>query len=456
MSVFINRTINMKKIKMIGFDMDYTIVRYNTEAFEELTHKETLGKLIELKSYPKKIAELSFDFERSIQGLIIDRKRGHLLKASRFGKVKEAYHGLEPLDFKEMQRIYANRVIDLTAEQFQSLDTSFSISNGVIYQQLVQLKKEGLELPDFTMLAEDIKYALDYCHADGTLKSEVAKNLNKYIIKDPEMAKLLERYKDYGKKLVVITNSDYKYTRTLLDYTLNPFLKNHKDWSELFDITITLARKPSFFTNPHAYLKIDPESGLMSNHFGPIENGIYQGGFAGKLQSDLGLEGDEILYLGDHIYGDVVSIKKTFNWRTALVLDPLTEEIDSIRKSSKTQRAIDELMEQKENLEHLLNELEVARFEKGEKIEKDEVNKIYAQIEKLNNQISEHITDYRSHFNPYWGELMRAGQEESRMADQVEKYACLYMTKVPDLLRYSPRTYFRPRKRILPHEMEDL
>ena len=50
---------------------------------------------------------------------------------------------------------------------------------------------------------------------------------------------------------------------------------------------------------------------------------------------------------------------------------------------------------------------------------------------------------------------MRAGQEESRMADQVEKYACLYMTKVTDLLSLSPKTYFRPIKRILPHEVKD-
>jgi HAD superfamily 5'-nucleotidase-like hydrolase len=456
MGVFINRTINMKKIKMIGFDMDYTIVRYNSEAFEKLTHKETLKKLVELKAYPKEVTKLKFDFERSIQGLIIDRKRGHLLKASRFGKVKEAYHGLEPLDFREMQKVYANRVIDLSLEQFQSLDTSFSISNGVLFCQLVQLKKEGMNLPEFSTMAEDIKFAIDYVHADGTLKSQVAANLDDYIIKDPEVVKLLERYKDYGKKLVVITNSDYQYTRTLLDYALNPFLKNHKDWKELFDITITLARKPSYFTSPHAYLKIDPESGLMSNHFGPIENGIYQGGFAGKLQGDLGLDGEEILYLGDHIYGDVVSIKKTFNWRTALVLDPLKEEIESIVKSSQTQKTIDSLMDQKEELELQLNQIEVARFENGEKVDRDELNKIYAQIEKLNTQISELISDYRSHFNPYWGELMRAGQEESRMADQVEKYACLYMTKVSDLLRYSPRTYFRPSKRILPHEMEHL
>ncbi|MCR9204518.1 MAG: HAD-IG family 5'-nucleotidase, partial [Halobacteriovoraceae bacterium] len=430
MSVFINRTINMKKIKAIGFDMDYTLVRYNSEAFERLTHQETVKKLHSVKKYPKEVLKLDFDYNRSIQGLVLDRFRGHLLKVSRFGKVKEAYHGLKPLDFKTMQEVYANRVIDLSLEQFQSLDTSFSISNGVLFCQLVQLKKDGLDLPDFYQISVDVKAMLDLNHSDSTLKGQVGKNLKDYIIQDPELAPLLERYKEFGKKLVVITNSDYQYTKTLLDHCLNPFLKKHKHWSELFEITITLARKPSFFTVNNAFLKIDTDSGLMSNHQGPVHSGIYQGGFAGKLQEDLGLDGEEILYLGDHIYGDVVSIKKTFNWRTALVLEPLLDEIESIKKSNKTQKRIDELMKEKGELEVHLNKLELEAFDKGERIDKEELNSFFSNVEKLNNEISDLITTYRSHYNPYWGELMRAGQEESRMADQVEKYACLYMTKV--------------------------
>jgi hypothetical protein len=50
--------------------------------------------------------------------------------------------------------------------------------------------------------------------------------------------------------------------------------------------------------------------------------------------------------------------------------------------------------------------------------------------------------------------MMRAGLEESRFADQVEKYACIYMAKVSDLIQYSPRTYFRPLRRVLPHEIQ--
>ena len=453
MAIFINRTLNMKKIKAIGFDMDYTIVRYNTEAFERFTHQSVLKKLVSEKKYPEEILKLDFDFARVIQGLVIDKKKGNLLKVSRFGKVKSSYHGLTPIDFKEQQKMYGNGVIDLSDSHIQSLDTNFSVSNGVLYSQLVELKKKDASYPDFETLADDIKEALDICHSDGTLKNHVRNNIADFIIQDPEVVTLFERYKRYGKKLLVITNSDFSYTKLLLDYTINPFLKEHKDWSELFEITITLSSKPRFFTTKTPFLSIDPATGLMSNVEGKITKGIYQGGFAGKLQKDLGLEGDEILYLGDHIYGDVVSIKKTFNWRTALVLDPLKEEIEAIVASAHIQVEIDKQMTIKESLEHMLNDIDIRKNEHHEDVSKEELNKLFTDIDKVNSTISELLEQHKKFFNPYWGEMMRAGLEESRFADQVEKYACIYMTKVADLITYSPRTYFRPFRRTLPHEL---
>jgi HAD superfamily 5'-nucleotidase-like hydrolase len=443
----------MKKIKAIGFDMDYTIVRYNTEAFERFTHGALLKKLVVEKNYPEEILKLDFDFNRVIQGLVIDKKNGNLLKVSRFGKVKSSYHGLHPIDFKEQQKIYGNGVIDLSDIHIQSLDTNFSVSNGVLYSQLVEMKKKNNHFPDFETLADDIKEVLDICHSDGTLKNHVRKNVAEFIIQDPEVVTLLERYKRYGKKLLVITNSDFGYTKLLLDYTINPFLKDHKDWSELFDITITLSSKPRFFTTKTAFLKIDPATGLMSNAEGRITKGIYQGGFAGKLQKDLDLEGNEILYLGDHIYGDVVSIKKTFHWRTALVLDPLKEEIEALKNSAPIQIEIDKQMAVKETLEKKLNDIELRKHELGEEVSKVELNTLFFEVDRINITISDLLEQHKKFFNPYWGEMMRAGLEESRFADQVEKYACIYMTKVADLITYSPRTYFRPFRRVLPHEL---
>jgi hypothetical protein len=62
------------------------------------------------------------------------------------------------------------------------------------------------------------------------------------------------------------------------------------------------------------------------------------------------------------------------------------------------------------------------------------------------------IRQHAKDFNPYWGETMRAGQEPSRLAGQIEKYACIYMAKIADFIDYSPRIYFRPKKKLLPHD----
>ncbi len=463
MSVFVNRILNLRKIKVIGVDMDHTLVAYQTERFEGLAFRVVLQKLVELKGYPDEILSYSFKYKEIIQGLVIDKKRGNLLKLSRFGKVKSSYHGARPLDYKEQNQIYNNTVIDLAAPQIQALDTLFSLANGLLYQYLVDLRDRHKIDESYQTIAEDVKDILDLVHMDGSIKDKVQKNPEDYLLVDPLLAPMLERQKASGKKLLVITNSDYTYTRFLLDFSLNPYLKKHSNWEDLFDLVIVGAQKPKFFNFSSHFLKVDPATGLMSNFYEKLEKGIFQGGWAGKLQSDLGLMGDEILYVGDHIYGDVVSLKKAFNWRTALVLAPLEEELGALDKGTSLQVEIDSEMDKKEILEKDLNEL----FDAKEKLSRDSKKKndesrrqelqqkidlMFSRIEQHNQKISKLLVDYKNVFNPYWGEIMRAGQEESMFAGQVEKYACIYMTRLAQLLEVSPRTYFRPRRRMLPHE----
>lgn len=451
MSVFINRVLNMKNIKLIGFDMDYTLVRYHAEEFESLTHRLASKRLVDKFGYPEGITELEFDFQRAIVGLVIDRRNGNLLQVSRHGKVKIAYHGLTSLDFHKQRQIYQEMAIDLRDPDFQSLDTSFAISNGVLFSQLVQLKSEGCDLPPFHIMADDVKHAIDILHQDDSIKCCIREDFRRFVIRDPQVAGMLERYKDYGKKLMIITNSDYDYTRQLLDYSLNPYLRKHEKWQDLFELVITFADKPRFFERTGRFLKIDPDTGLMSNYNGKVDKGLYQGGWFGKLQQDLAYSGSEILYLGDHIYGDVVSIKKTCNWRTALVLNDLEAEIQGLIQVRPVQREINTLMNEKQSLEKEINRLDSRRYE-GENIPRSAINTLFDKMDELNVRISGLLGKYKTSFNPYWGEILRAGYDESRYAEQVEKYACIYMTKVSDLNAYSPKTYFRPYHRTMPHE----
>jgi len=126
-----------------------------------------------------------------------------------------------------------------------------------------------------------------------------------------------------------------------------------------------------------------------------------------------------------------------------------------LRKAAPVQKQIESLMSKKLTLEQKINELDTLRYE-GQKVSYNKINKLFEQMDALNKDISELLKEYKAFFNPYWGEILRAGYDESRYAEQVEKYACIYITKVSDLTEHSPKTYFRPIKRILPHEAETM
>lgn len=454
MGIYVNRVLNMKHIKAIGFDMDHTLVRYYSDKFEKLTFDVSVEKLINDHGYPKEIKNFEFDFNQAIRGLVLDKINGNLLKVSLYNKIKQAYHGTKELSYKDRYRIYAGENVDLGSNQYLSVDTNFSIAHSNLFAQLVDLKDKNPDLlPTYNEIAEDVTTAVDIAHRDGSLKSEVKNNLDKYIIIDIPAVEALERLKKYGKKLWIITNSDYDYSKALLDYTINPYLKEHKHWSELFELTVTLAFKPRFFTEKVPFLKVNPENGLMENFDQKIAKGIFQGGWATKIQKDMGLAGDEILYLGDHIYGDVVKLKKSCGWRTALVIEELNKEVTAYKSTKDISVEIDQLMEEKVQTEKQIDELYAKEHEHGEKVSKDELHAQFDKIEKLDKKIGGLIKTYESNFNPYWGEVMRAGAEPSIYASQIERYACIYMTKVSDLLNYNPRTYFRPKKRKMAHEM---
>jgi HAD superfamily 5'-nucleotidase-like hydrolase len=453
--VYVNRTLNLRKIRYLGFDMDHTLVRYHSQAFEQTTHEMVLQKLVG-RGYPRDILALPFDFHLAIRGLVIDKQKGNLLKVSRHGAIRAAFHGTKPLDFQVQKRNYSSTYIDLRDPRYSSIDTAFSISTANLFMQLVALKdaNPGLDLPDYETMAGDLLSAVDAAHRDGSLKTAVRANLERYIIKDESVVRGLERFRKHGKKLFVLTNSDFHYTKLLLDYAINPFLKDFSDWSELFEFVIVAAQKPRFFFDSLKFLKVNPRDGTMTNQDGKLTPGIYQGGCAQTFTDDLDLEGDDILYIGDHIYGDILRLKKDCNWRTAMVVEDLADEVAKYREVAPIQRQIDELMQRKEPLENENVDLVSADIERNVDVNEPRIQELQHEMAEIDRQIGELIRKHQAHFNKYWGEVMRAGNEESYFANQTERFACIYMAKLADLLVCSPRTYFRAPRRPMAHEIQ--
>src|SRR5512145_2042968 len=94
--VYVNRTLNLRAIRAVGYDMDYTLIHYDVAAWERRAYEYLRDRLL-ADGWP--VAGLDFDPEFTVRGLVIDGQLGNLVKANRFGYVKSACHGTRQLDF---------------------------------------------------------------------------------------------------------------------------------------------------------------------------------------------------------------------------------------------------------------------------------------------------------------------------------------------------------------------
>ena len=260
----------------------------------------------------------------------------------------------------------------------------------------------------------------------------------------------------HNKKFFIITNSDHSYAKLLLDYAITPFTKRSGGWQDLFSYVIVRAGKPNFFFEDSPFIKIDPRTSatgaeVASNEL--LSPGIYQGGNANRFTAELGLEPDEVLYIGDHIYGDVVRIKKDCAWRTALVVEELDNEIKGIEKAEPIVKEIYKWMAKKIPLESQIDDLISKKIETGKNSDEKKIDALIKKAMDLDRKISPLIRKQQKLFNPQWGEVMRVGIEESYFAYQVERFACIYTARLGHFLKMSPRTYYRSMRRPLPHEI---
>lgn len=92
--IFCSRTLNLRSISAIGYDMDYTLMHYNVMAWEGRAYDYCMDNLRKV-GFP--VDGLAFDPDLVIRGLVIDKEKGNLVKADRFGYVKRAMHGTRML-----------------------------------------------------------------------------------------------------------------------------------------------------------------------------------------------------------------------------------------------------------------------------------------------------------------------------------------------------------------------
>ncbi len=466
----------MSTVDWVGFDMDYTLAIYRQEAMDALSVKLTVERLIR-RGYPAHLEDLEFDTRFPIRGLLIDKRTGHVLKMDRHKVVHQGYHGFRQLSREDLEELYHKRKIRPHTPRFHWIDTLFALCEVTAFASIVHALETRGETVDYRKLFEDVRSAIDEAHAEGAVYHHVTSDLPRYIDRDEKLSRTLHKLRSAGKKLFLLTNSPWSYTNTMMTYLLGGASREYPTWQHYFDIAICAARKPRWFAEGTPFLQREGDTARPLE--GPLERGkIYEGGSRREFEKHIGGPGSSVLYVGDHIYGDILRSKKESTWRTAMIIQELDVEIAALEATSLQRTRRRQLAETRHLLEDELRFYQ-ARFKELSKAEPisqlasngDATNGVPSSHQLNRRRAKEHVERVRAAlrhleveyealcrtvddaFHPYWGSLLKEMNGMSIFGQQVDLYADIYMRRVSCLGAYSPEQFFRSPHDLMPHEL---
>ncbi|XP_072213277.1 cytosolic purine 5'-nucleotidase-like isoform X1 [Excalfactoria chinensis] len=484
--IFVNRSLALEKIKCFGFDMDYTLAMYKSPAYEELGFRLLLEHLVSI-GYPNEILAYKYDPTFPTRGLVFDALYGNLLKVDSHGNLLVCAHGFRFLRGAEILHYYPNKFIQRDdTKRFHILNTLFNLTETHLYACLVDFfsncpryvscntgYKHGNLFMSFRSMFQDVREAMDQVHLSGCLKEKTLENLEKYVVKDPRVPLLLSRMREVG-KVFLATNSDYNYTDAIMTYLfdfsegdkvrgqtatlglgvpppngdpipMSPFLPTPtqtgtppRPWRSYFDLIVVDTRKPLFFAEGTVLRQVNTDTGKLriGTYTGPLQHcAVYSGGSSDLVCDLLGVKGKDILYMGDHIFGDILKSKKRQGWRTFLVVPELARELQVWTEKS-------ELFEELRSLDLFLAEL-YQHLDSGSS-ERPDISSIKRRIQKVTHEMDMCYGKM--------GSLFRCGSRQTLFASQLMRYADLYAASFLNFLYYPFSYLFRAPSVLMAHE----
>lgn len=232
-----------------------------------------------------------------------------------------------------------------------------------------------------------------------------------------------------------------KITRMTVIHIAIPFQPEdpHRRWTDYFDVIVVDAGKPLFFSEGTILRQVDQDTGArrIGTHMGPLQRGqIYSGGSCDVFTALIGAKGKDVLYIGDHIFGDILKSKKIRGWRTFLVVPELVQELhvwtDKCQLFNELQRLDVVLGDVYKNLDSSAKE-------------KPDISQVRTKIREVTHKMD---LSYGM-----MGSLFRSGSRQTFFSSQVVRYADLYAATFLNLIYYPFSYMFRASSLLLAHEM---
>ncbi|XP_064394652.1 5'-nucleotidase domain-containing protein 2-like [Halichondria panicea] len=443
-AVFTNSELSLKYIDVYGFDFDYTLVHYKQSVLR-LIYGLAKNRLVEQLNYPTCIRELSFDPSFAIRGLHCDIKRGYVMKVDAYNHIQltSVYRGHEPVSTEEVVAAYGGTHVPMTVMDSLSRSSTwkltqfldlFSIPETALFADLMQyMIDHGISF-DPEYLFEDVQNTVYNIHQSGEIHRIIARDPDTYLESQPVLRELLNRLQCSGKKLFIITNSPFWFVDKGMSHLLGS-----SDWRDLFDVVVTNARKPSFYSDSHRPFRT-LNSDLTSPSWQPItqltKGGVYLQGNVSDFMSFTGWNGASVLYFGDHVFSDLADPILQLGWKTGAILPELEREIETSNSTTfKSQLAdllsLESLLQRRQNY----CDADIEKLLESWKVKRDIKRKYLKEAH-----------------NVRFGSVFRTEKNPTYFSRRLATFSNLYTSSLNNLMNYSLDYTFIPRRAALPHE----
>uniref|UniRef100_A0A8C4Y988 5'-nucleotidase domain-containing protein 1 n=1 Tax=Gopherus evgoodei TaxID=1825980 RepID=A0A8C4Y988_9SAUR len=321
------RLFSLAECDVLSFGLDHTLCRYNLPETARLIYDSFARYLVTEKGYDKELLTVtpeSWDF--CCKGLALDLEDGNFLKLAGAGTILRASHGTKSVTPEEILEGYGRRewkhfkTFQWNAKYY-CYDNYFDLPGALLCARIVDCLDKVRAIQTKYNFWKDVIAAIQHNYKTLAFKEncgpyfpEVKNDPVKYLQSCPEsVKKWLRQLKNAGKVLLLITSSHRDHFRLLCEHVL-----------ELFDIVITNALKPGFFSQtpnqrPFLTLENDEEQEALPSLDKP---GWYSHLYE-LLKKMTGKPERKVVYFGDSMHSDIFPAHHFRNWETVFILEEL-------------------------------------------------------------------------------------------------------------------------------------
>ena len=411
-------------------------------------------------------------------GLLIDKRFGHILKMDRYKYVDEglprpprAREGRAPRALPREEDPPGDAALPLDRHALRA-------QRGDALRGARRRASSSGATPSTTRaLFTDIRECIDEAHRDGTILDAVIGGPPALRRQGPRARADAAQAPQRRQEALPAHELALGVHRRSDDLPARRRDARVPDVANYFDIVIVAATKPAFFQERRPLLERDGDDGPSPRRSRSSAARSTRAATSSTSSARSASTGDEVLYVGDHIYGDILRSKKESAWRTAMIIQELEAEVARPRvaarrtstraeargarasgsrtSSASTRARFKELTRQIEHAHEKPNGAPAAALE-AERAPRSKraVERIRGRLAPGRRRAARDRAPHRPALPPLLGLAPQGGRTRSRASASRSRSTRASTRRASRTSSsYSPQQYFRSPRDVMAHEL---